>query len=95
MNNPFKRDPTDLDLIIEDLEALMCRADPLSEEYKTLMKNYKELVELRNNKARKPIDPNVVLTVLANLAGILAVLKAEQISALSSKIWGLLMRPRS
>jgi hypothetical protein len=84
---------TDLDCIIEDLEVFLCRADPLSEDFKTVQKNYKELVDLRKENKRKPIDPNVLLGILANLAGIIMVLKAERFSAFSTKVWGLLRRP--
>lgn len=95
MNNPFKRPPTTLDCLIEDLEAAMCKADVGEEEYQSLVKTYEKMVDIRNQQKRKSIDPNVALTVGANLAGIFAVIKSEQISALSSKVWGLLMRPRS
>lgn len=84
---------TTLDCMIEDLEVYMCRADFQSEEYKTLQKHYKELVDLRKENKRKPIDPNVLLGILANLAGIIMVLKAERFSAFSTKVWGLLRRP--
>lgn len=95
MNNPFKREPSSLDEMIRDIEVLMFRHDNHSEEYQSLLKQYDKLIELRNSQKRKPIDPNVLLTVAANLTGILVVVNAERLSALSSKVWGLLMRPRS
>lgn len=95
MNIPFKRQPTNLDLLIEDVEAMLCHRNPGSDEYDDLLEQYKDLMEMRKKNKRAPIDPNVLLTVAANIAGILVVAKAERLSALSSKIWGILMRPRS
>jgi hypothetical protein len=87
--------PTDLDVIIQDVEVMMTRYNPTDEEYQSLLKTYERLMELRNSNKRKPIDMNVVLTVLANLAGVLLVINAERLQGLNSKVWGLLLRPRS
>lgn len=93
--NPLKQIPANVDAIIDDVETLMQREDPESERYQHLLKTLERLETLRNDKKRKKLDPNQVLVVLANLLGIVLVLNAERLSALSSKVWGLLLRPRS
>jgi recombinational DNA repair protein (RecF pathway) len=93
--NPLKQIPANVDAIIEDVETLMQREDPESERYQHLLKTLERLETVRSNKQRKKLDPNQILVVLANLLGIALVLNAERLSALSSKVWGLLLRPRS
>lgn len=95
MINPLKREPSNLEALINDVEVLMERADVTSEEYQSMLKTLERLESLRNEKKRKSLDPNVILGVLANLAGIAAVINAERLHVLNTKVWGLLLRPRS
>lgn len=95
MINPLKREPSNLEALINDVEVLMERAYVTSEEYQSMLKTLERLESLRNEKKRKSLDPNVILGVLANLAGIAAVLNAERLHVLNTKVWGLLLRPRS
>lgn len=87
--------PPDVNFIIQDVEVMMTRCNPTDEEYQTLLKTYERLTELRNSNKRKPVDVNVILTVLANLAGVLLVINSERLHVLNSKAWGLLLCPRS
>jgi len=88
--------PADVDIIIQDVEVMMINYyNPIDEEYQALLKTYERLTELRNSNKRKPVDVNVILTVLANLAGVLLVINSERLHVLNSKVWGMLLRPRS
>lgn len=95
MGISLKREPTNLDAIINDLEVLMLRHEPTSEEYQTIMKTYKELTTVRDNNKRKPVSLDNLLIVMVNLVSIAAIIKAEQFHGLSSKVWGMLLRTRS
>ena len=95
MNIPLKREPSNLECLIQDLEILMERHDPVSEEYQTMLKTYERLVDVRDKNKRKPISLDTALVVAANLVSIVAIIKAEQFHGLTSKVWGMLLRTRS
>ena len=90
----LKKLPTNLDVLIDDVEVLMEREDVNSEEYQSLLKTLERLETLRNAKRqKKALEPNLILGIAANLLGILLVINAERLHGLNSKVWGLLKRP--
>lgn len=58
----------------------------MSDEYDHILKQLKKLYELKTpTKERKPVDPNTLLTVMANLAGIGLILNYERLNVVTSK----------
>jgi hypothetical protein len=96
-----KKAPIDADqelemAIAEAFEEL--RSYPLSDErHEPLFQYIKELTELRKTskkETRKPLSPDVVLTVVGNLAGIGAILNYERTRVVATKALGLIIKPR-
>lgn len=73
----------------ERLLERMSTVDPSTEEYAVIAEN---LIKLSQSK--REIDPNTVLAVGANIAGILAVLSYEHLHVIVSKALGLVVKTR-
>lgn len=69
----------------------MTAVDPNSETYTTMADN---LIRLSQSENKREIDPNTVLAVGANIAGILAVLSYEHLNVIVSKAFGLIVKTR-
>jgi len=84
-----------LEKAIEDALAELAGMTSDTPEYSDTLKNIERLVALRRipkQEARKPIDPNTVLTVVANLTGIVAILHYEKANVVASKAVGFIMK---
>lgn len=59
----FKKEPSQLDENINELEERMYLATCGTDEYETLMAEYKGLCAIRKENEKKPIDPNILIQV--------------------------------
>lgn len=97
MKLPFKpRDTTNLDKAI-DKAFLDSESYPASsDEFATIMTRIDELYGLRYPKLkkekRKPIDPNNVLMISANLLGLAATLGYEHAHVIAGKSFGMIQK---
>ena len=86
--------PDSLELENERLKELLMDLDPLDADYEKLQKrlaiNNRLLADSKPN--RLDVDGNTVLTVAANLVGILLILQHENLHAVSSKALGFIMK---
>ncbi len=65
-----------------------------AESYSGIVARITELQKVRN-AMRPKIDPNTVLTVTANVVGLLTVLNFEKLGVITGKAFGMLIKPRS
>lgn len=75
---PFDKE---VDRILE----LMSGMNPADDEYARSVSSLKILCEARSKKAAFPIDPETIVTALANLLGIVLILKHEQFNVVTSR----------
>ena len=94
MNLPKKKDKrTNLEKEIDALLDAM-RDMPVGEEYDLYSKQLERLYRLKSvdKTDRKPIDPNTVLGIGANLLGIGLILKHEELRVITSKAFSHIHR---
>lgn len=86
--------PDNLDLENERLKELLMDLDPLDKDYEVLQKrlaiNNRLLADSTTKKLE--VDGNTILTVGANLLGILLILQHENLHAVSSKALGFVLK---
>lgn len=76
---------------LEELET----HDKTSEEYGTLVERIAKLHKLKTEERSKPLSPDTVLIVAANIFGILWLTRFERENVIPSKsALGLVMKPR-
>lgn len=80
----------EIDSILEDLKTM----DSTSKEYEQAVKNLEVLCKARSYEKDNKIDKNAMLGVIGNLAGILAVLKHEELNVITSKALGFIIKTR-
>lgn len=68
--------------------------DPSQEEYTTLVNHIKILSEAQAKKPARMIDRDVLLTVGANLTGILLVLYFERFNVVTSRAFSMILRTK-
>lgn len=64
-----------------------------SEEYATLVDRLSKLHKLKSEEGLKPISPDVVLGIAANIFGILWLTRYERENVISSKALGFVRKP--
>jgi hypothetical protein len=87
--------PTDLELAIARLHALMLAEDPTTDNYSKLSDNLIKLYKLREHdtvKRWRP-SPDVVLTATVNIVGILMVIRHEDVNVITTKAMGMIRKP--
>lgn len=77
-----------LDKEIERLLIYISDVPPDSDEYKAIRKELSALHELSQAEKPKPVDKNTILTVAANIAGILVIVGHERAHVVTSKAFG-------
>jgi len=80
----------EIDHVLNKLKVL----SPESKEYTTAVSNLKVLYEAQAKRPASLVEPETVLIVLANLAGIIGILYFERFDVISSKAFGHIMKPR-
>jgi len=76
---------TDLDNELENLTIAMMTMDKSSDAYAKTVDQYVKLKEVKSKYENKTINPEVILTTAANIAGILLILNYEKAGAVTSK----------
>jgi hypothetical protein len=90
----FKRKPTDLDKLIERVEAEMMTFGPDSEDYEKHLAYLERLRKLKAGNSKKPISSDTIALVLGNLAGILIIVMYEQKHVMTSKGLGFIPKTK-
>lgn len=92
-----KERPSALDPVIEELVSELGGLDGTDENYRTAADNLKILLEAKALEPRKrEMDPNTVVAVAGNLAGIVLVLAFEMRgNVIASKAMNLIHKPKT
>lgn len=93
---PSKTDtPADnLDKVINAHLSHMQDMKPADPEYPDAVKQLDTLYSLRNDSVSKPLSADAKLTAAVNLAGIIMILKHEQVGVITSKALGFIAKLR-
>jgi hypothetical protein len=84
-------------LLESELERALTRLRtelPNSEDYPKMLTIVERLHELMDEEKPSSVSKDVMLTVAANLLGILLIIKHESVNVISSKALSFVMRPR-
>lgn len=95
MRNPFrKKEPTAEDLILDDLLArLTMETDP--KQYDALLKHYVALNAIKAGNSRKKLDVNTVVSAVASLLGVGAIVRHESLNNITSKALSFVPKPKA
>lgn len=74
-----------MDKEIERLTALLGTVNPVSEDYATIVNRLATLTKARAERNERAISMDALLTVGANILGMLLVLNYEKLNVISSK----------
>lgn len=65
-----------------------------SEDYKKTLSTVERLYEMMDNRKPSSVSKDTALVVIANLVGILLIIKHENVNVITSKALSFVMRPR-
>ena len=89
-----KTEQTKLQKEIDRVLLLMQTESPSSPEYSAIVKNLETLSKTDKFVSESRVNPETLLTVGANLAGIAMILQHENAHALASKALGFVVKTR-
>lgn len=87
-------EPTTLDILIDDLIAVMPTYPRDSDEYAAMVTQLVKLYPLKDAERPKTLSPDVLATISANLLGIAAILWHERAGIVTSKALSFVMKLR-
>lgn len=87
-------EPTNLDVIITNLETLVGRAEPTSDDYTKLLDRLADLYKIRAAQQPDRVSKDALAGLLANLAGIGLILNHERIHVITTKAIGFVAKAR-
>lgn len=68
--------------------------NPQTDEYGYLLERVQKLSKMREEFRPDRIDPNTVLTIAANIVGIVVIVRHEEFNVVASKALGFVIKPR-
>lgn len=74
--------------LLTDMEGM----DVSSKEYAAATKNLTELVSAENSKNRSKVSPDMIVSAVTNIAGILLILNYERLDIVTSKAINFVLR---
>lgn len=80
--------------VVKTLQARILETNPDSEQYPKLVEQLDKLYKIRNYEKPDKLSKDTLAAVIGNIAGIVLILGYEQVSVVSSKAFGLLIKPR-
>ena len=81
-----------IDAEIEHALDSLAKLNPDSPEYGAAANNLKILCEARSKKPWRLVEPDVIVSVAANLVGILMILHYERFNVISTKALSMIWR---
>lgn len=85
-------EPTALDVLIDEVQSRWFQTEPDSEDSAKLLNQLTKLHELQATNNPKTVSPDVLVSAIASLAGILAILSFEKTNVLTSKAIGFVLK---
>lgn len=87
--------PDELDKVIDLALLELQDHSAMSDEYAHIIKQIEKLYALKApKKDQKAVDPNTLLTVMGNLAGIGLILNYERLHVVTSKALGFVLKSK-
>lgn len=83
-----------LDEVIDSILYDMSMLDAYSDEYEKMANNLEKLLKAKSYEQPKRISPDTMAIVIANLIGIVLILKHEKIDIITSKALNFVLRGR-
>lgn len=93
MFNPPKP-KSKLDQAIDDALFTLLSHHPTSDEYATIVERVAKLHKLKEIESPQRVSPDTLLTVGANLAGIMMIIHHERLNVVTSKALSFVMKPK-
>jgi hypothetical protein len=94
----FKKnnDTEGLKKAIDDALLELATTKPNTDEYDQILDKIERLHKLKApaKEARKPVSPDALISAAASIAGIVLVLNAEHIGAVTSKAFSIVPKPK-
>ena len=81
-----------IDKLIDDHISMMHTSEPGTDEYTTMAEELKKLYKAKSYTSNRLIDPNTLLTVGANILGIVLIMSFEKTNVITSKAFGWIRR---
>ena len=88
------RKKSELEKVIDSILGSMSKLEPDSDEYGKMASNLEKLLKAKSYEKSKVISPDTMLVVIANLIGIVLILKHEELDIITSKALGFVLRGR-
>lgn len=85
--------PSQIDVALSDAFLALKHEAIDSKEYETMLARVQTLYEVKNQDKPRRVDPNTWAIIGANLLGIILIIKHENVNVITSRAFGLLMRP--
>jgi hypothetical protein len=81
---------------IDDALLELAMTKPNTEDYDKILDKIERLSKLKApaKEARKPVSPDALIAAAASLAGIVLVINQEHVGAVTSKAFGLVVKPK-
>lgn len=88
------RKKSELEKVIDSILGSMSKLEPDSDEYGKMASNLEKLLKAKSYEKSKVISPDTMLVVIANLIGIVLILKHENVDIITSKALSFVLRGR-
>lgn len=96
MNFPWKKQKTELDIVIDDVLARMRVVGPDDEEYEKLVSYLSTLVSQRDeNRKGRRVSPDTLAIVLGNIGVVVAIILFEREEVITTKAKDFVLKMRS
>lgn len=83
-----------LEEVIDAVQDRLLTMDPTSDEFSATVKQLSKLHKIRTQKKGGRVNPDAVLAVAGNLAGIVLILGYERAHVVTSKALGFVLKSR-
>lgn len=85
---------TNLEKEIDSVLKCMNELSPDSEEYQKMAENLERLYKSKSYDKDRDVSPDTLAVIVGNLAGILLILKHEELNVITSKALGFVLKGR-
>lgn len=79
---------------IDRVLGVLEQHDPTSEEYLAGAESLRTLCDARAKKPGFPVEPEALMRLAGNLAGILLILQYERLNVISTRALGFIIKPK-
>lgn len=95
ITNIFKKEKTMLEKEIEAILLDMKDMDLNSDEYEVALNHLSILHEIKSKEKKWNVSPDTMAVVVANLLGIILILKHEELNVITSKAMNFVIKGRA